>query len=78
MFFGILGKEEELSQKEIRSVCNEFADQFQNKFCSLLCEELRPEGFKSENPPHLCDDITKKAVSLSVDIINSNNSFTSI
>ena len=78
MFFGILGKEEELSQKEIRSVCYEFAEQFQNKFGSLVCKELRPEGFKPENPPHLCEDITKKAVALSVDIINDNNSFASI
>ncbi len=71
MFFGILGKKEEKSQEEIRKMCNEFADQFQNEFGSLLCKELRPEGFKPENPPYLCEDLTKEAVKLSVNIINT-------
>jgi len=38
----------------------------------LLCEKLRPQGFTSDNPPHLCESITKKAVLFSADFICKN------
>ncbi|WP_018248768.1 C-GCAxxG-C-C family protein [Orenia marismortui] len=75
MFFGILGKKSKVSQQEIRSLCYDFADKFENTLGSLVCKELRPEGFKADNPPHLCEDITKRAVKLATNSIRHNSSF---
>ncbi|SNY40036.1 C_GCAxxG_C_C family probable redox protein [Orenia metallireducens] len=78
MFYGILGKQQGVSNKGIRDICYKFADQFQEEFGSLLCRELRPEGFAADNPPHLCEDLTKRAVEFSAKIIIDNSSFNDI
>lgn len=62
MFIGIRGKEKGLEHEEIVSVCNRFAKGFEKEFGGLNCRELRPQGFDPSNPPHLCEDITKKAI----------------
>jgi len=78
MFCGILGNQQGVSNKEIRNICYKFADQFQKKFGSLLCRELRPEGFKADNPPHLCEGLSKKAVEFSAKMIMNKSSFNNI
>lgn len=62
MFIGIQGKENGLGHEEIVSICNNFAQGFEKVFGSLSCRDLRPQGFKPNNPPHLCEDLTKKAI----------------
>ncbi|PRX29347.1 putative redox-active protein with C_GCAxxG_C_C motif [Orenia metallireducens] len=78
MFYGVLGRKREISNGEIVKSCYDFADQFQEEFGSLLCRELRPEGFADDNPPHLCEDLTKRAVEFSAKIIIDNSSFNDI
>jgi hypothetical protein len=46
--------------------CYAFAQQFENKFGSLLCRELRPQGFYPDNPPHLCKGLTRKAIEFGI------------
>ena len=53
MFLGILGRRMNISDNDIVNSCNEFAQQFENRYSSLVCDVLRPEGFSSHNPPHL-------------------------
>lgn len=62
MFLGILGREKGLDDEKIISVCYQFAEVFEKEFKSLNCSILRPEGFKPDNPPHLCEKLTVKAV----------------
>lgn len=62
MFIGILGKENGLENEAVVKTCNEFAKGFEKEFGSLDCRVLRPQGFKPDNPPHLCEEITKKAI----------------
>lgn len=69
LFLGILGKTRGLSEEEIEKVCYSYADKFQEEFSSLLCKELRPQGFSKSNPPHLCEDLTVKSVFFSVEHI---------
>ncbi len=69
MFIGIYGIHKGIQKEKIIDLCNNFSKGFQQNFGSLLCRELRPQGFSSSNPPHLCEDITKRAVSYSVEFI---------
>lgn len=72
MFMGLWGREQGYSDQQIVDKCCIFAQSFQDKFGSLLCRELRIEGFKPDNPPHLCEEITKKAVAFTAEYINKN------
>jgi C_GCAxxG_C_C family probable redox protein len=71
MFIGILGKEKGLENTDIVTTCYEFAKGFEKEFGSLNCRDLRPQGFKPNNPPHLCEEITKKAIMFTLNYLNS-------
>ncbi len=62
MFIGIWGKKKGYDVNRIVDLCYRFADDFQKNFGSLVCRDLRPQGFSPDNPPHLCEEITIKAV----------------
>ena len=64
MFLGIIGTEYRLKEETIVDQCREYAKQFENLFQSLSCNKLRPEGFKKENPQHLCEHLTCSAINL--------------
>ena len=70
MFIGIYGQQKALTSQEITQLGRNFSSDFQQKFGSVLCKELRPQGFRPENPPHLCENITKCAVEFSVEFIS--------
>ena len=69
MFIGIRGHKINLSKEQIIKQCYFFAKKFEKEFGSLLCRELRPQGFSKDNPPHLCENITKKAILFSTEFI---------
>jgi len=70
MFIGIMGHRISLAEEEIVSACYDFASLFEERFGSLLCRELRPEGFHPDNPPHLCEQITNDAILFAMDYID--------
>jgi C_GCAxxG_C_C family probable redox protein len=69
MFIGIHGKAHGLTADEIAEMCYNFAEAFEQRFESLLCRELRPEGFAPDNPPHLCEDLTRRAMLFDIQFI---------
>lgn len=69
MFMGIYGAEKSIANQNIVEYCYEFAAEFEKKFGSLRCRELRPEGFDPKNPPHLCEEFTKEAVNFSIEYV---------
>lgn len=71
MFIGIYGRQRGKDDEEIIKGCYTFADEFKKKFDSLMCVELRPEGFKPENPPHICEGLTKRAVRFTLDYMEN-------
>lgn len=62
IFIGIYFSKIGLKEAEIRKICHDYAEGFQNKFGSLRCCDLRPTGFVATNPPHLCEKITCSAI----------------
>ena len=69
MFIGIYGSNQEIGNEKIIALCHEFAGRFEQKFSSLRCKELRPQGFRPNDPPHLCEGKTKIAIGFSADFI---------
>ena len=65
MFLGILGREKGFSDQEIVELCYRYAKSFEDQFSSLLCRELRPEGFAPDQPPHLCEGLSCRSVEFS-------------
>lgn len=69
LFMGIFGRKCNISDKKIVELCRLFAETFEDEFTSLLCRKLRPEGFSTDNPPHLCENLTIRANALSISFI---------
>jgi hypothetical protein len=72
LFIGIYGSYNGIDNKQITNLCHGFCDEFQECFGSILCSQLRPQGFSSSNPPHLCESITQKAIAFSAGFIAKN------
>lgn len=62
LFLGILGSRKQKSRDEINAVCHEYAQQFETKYGSLSCRDLRPEGFREGLPPNLCLPLALKTI----------------
>jgi Putative redox-active protein (C_GCAxxG_C_C). len=69
LFIGSYGHHKNMTKEQIADLCHEFCSKFQPRFGSLLCNELRPQGFSPDNPPHLCENLTKKAIIFSAEFI---------
>ncbi len=70
MFLGIVWRQAGIPDKEIEKSCRQFASQFEGRFSSLLCSVLRPGGFNRDDPPHLCEDLTCRTVSFSMEFVH--------
>lgn len=69
MYLGIYGHARGFSSEKISELCNQYATEFKTQFDSLVCKELRPEGFHPDNPPHLCESLTHNAIAFSADFV---------
>ena len=75
MFLGIAGRAKGIPDEEIVKSCQNLARQFDICFGSLLCSVLRPQGFKPDNPPHLCERITRTGIAFSIEFVSDVFSF---
>ena len=66
MFMGVFGRQNNIHDDDTIDVCREFARKFESRFGSLLCGVLRPEGFRDDNPLHICEQITCEAIEFAV------------
>lgn len=69
MFIGLYGEQQQMDDSKIRKLCRGFVGEFQRDFGSLVCSQLRPQGFSLENPPHLCENLSKRAIVFSAEFI---------
>jgi hypothetical protein len=70
MFLGVHGKARGLSDEQVVLHCREYAAQFQDRFGSLSCSVLRPEGFHPDQPPHLCEGLTCDAIAFDIEFVS--------
>lgn len=70
MFIGILGRQKGIEKNKIVALCYKFARSFEQRFGSLRCKELRPQGFRENDPPHLCEGKTRIAINFSAEFMS--------
>ena len=69
MFIGIYFSDKEKTEANIASICYKYADEFTQRFGSLKCYDLRPNGFSENDPPHACEEITGVAIEFTKEFI---------
>ena len=62
MFIGILGSRHRLDKETLSQHCFDYSAQAEKELGSLLCREIRPEGFADDNPPNLCEPRTVQSI----------------
>lgn len=72
LFLGLYGRKKGLADSELKALCRAYCEAFSVRFGSLLCRELRPEGFGPQNPPHLCEARTVEAVAFSAAFVRAH------
>jgi len=73
MFLGIWGRARGCSDGKIIGWCNSFARDFEARFGTLLCKELRPEGFGPHNPGHPCELLSRIAIAFAGAFVRAIN-----
>jgi hypothetical protein len=71
MFLGIIGRAHGLSGEAIVDACQDYARQFENRFGSLVCKVLRPEGFNPDNPPHICEPLSRDVIAFDIEFVSN-------
>jgi hypothetical protein len=61
---------EQIGAEATGKLCNKLAGQYEKRFGSLLCRELRPQGFHPDNPPHLCEQLTVDSILFYLDFLS--------
>lgn len=61
LFLGVCFVPREGERRAVE-LCRRFAEAFEREFSSLRCYELRPGGFREDDPPHACEELTARAV----------------
>jgi len=69
MFIGIYFSQKGKSDSEIAALCYQFADEFSERYGSLKCYDLRPNGFSKNDPPHACEQLTYETIEFSCEYI---------
>ena len=69
MFIGIYFSDKGKTEANIASICYQYADEFTQRFSSLKCYDLRPNGFSENDPPHACEEITGVAIEFTKEFI---------
>ena len=72
LFLGVLGRAKGYADQETVDLCCRYAKSFEEQFSSLLCRELRPEGFAPDQPPHLCEGLSCRSIEFSAAFIDQH------
>lgn len=73
MFMGIYYRQLEKDEVFIASCCAQYAEAFRNKFATLVCSELRMNGYISTDPRHVCEQFTCDAVTITYNFLKRGN-----
>lgn len=69
MFIGIYFSDKGKAEADIASICYQYAAEFTQRFGSLKCYDLHPDGFSENDPPHACEEITRVAIEFTKEFI---------
>jgi len=69
MFIGIYFSQKGKSDSDIALICYKFANEFTQRYDSLKCYDLRPNGFTENDPPHACEKLTSETIEFSFEFM---------
>lgn len=69
MFLGVFLAAEGAPDAEITRACNAYAAAFEAGFGSLRCFDLRPGGFRDDDPPHACEQLSLRTMKFAHEFI---------
>ena len=75
MFIGLLMKKNGCTDAEVVDICKAFGEAFTERFGSLRCCELRPGGFRADDPPHRCEGLTVRSINFLYEFLKSKNAY---
>ena len=70
LFLGLYCAAMGKSVEETEEICARYALVFNRNFNSMACSDLRPGGFRADDPPHLCERFTVRAVTCLHDFVS--------
>lgn len=73
MFLGAYLRSKALSKEVVKVSCHTFAKEFEGEFGSLLCRDLRPNGFNDNDPPHLCSGFSLRTIVFTLNYVTNLN-----
>ena len=73
MFIGIYCRGHNMEDGAIASQCAHYAEIFCSKFSTLVCSELRMNGYISTDPRHVCEQLTCDAVTITYNFLKKGN-----
>jgi hypothetical protein len=62
MFISLLASREGIDTIVLWQACADFASDFEQRFGTLRCQKLRPEGFNDDDPPDVCEVLTVESI----------------
>ena len=71
MFMGAYLRSKQLSKDLVKISCQTFAKEFEANFGSLLCRDLRPNGFNENDLPYLCSGLSLKAIVFTLNYVST-------
>ena len=70
MFTGIYFHTQGKTEEDAVSACCHFASACEQTFGSLRCFDLRPTGFSENDPPHMCENLTCRAIAFTYEYLS--------
>jgi len=70
MFTGIYFHTQGKTEEDAVSACCHFASAFEQTFGYLRCFDLRPTGFSENDPPHMCENLTCRAIAFTYEYLS--------
>lgn len=70
MFISLLASREGIDTLDMWQACADFASDYEQRFGSLQCRTLRPEGFHADDPPDVCEVLTVESIVFSARFIS--------
>lgn len=71
MFMGVYFGQKGVSDDDVCVMIKRFIKEFKAEFGSISCAELRPGGFKKDDPPHMCEGLTVRSLVFCHSFINN-------
>ncbi len=73
MFIAIYDRQANRDEASVIAHCTRYAEVFRNTFTTLVCRELRLNGYRSTDPRHCCEQLTCDAITVTYNFLQRSD-----